>query len=229
MAEAETKTLPILSTNEMLKRLDQTQDQLLSAFTDRADKGKEFSYEHFYLYGIANRTLAQTRAFKHCVEDRNGLVATAMLRLQLDTALRLYALFWVADADTFSEEVFKGKQIDHLKAADGELMKDKYLRNKLVATYPWVETVYKHTSSSIHFSNRHILDALEVNDEATGACTLRLWSNKPDQPIEDYADCVAGFQHINMIILTAVQDWFERFDLFVGTAVNPANFGGHDT
>ena len=205
----------------MFEWLDQTPKDLLSAFTERFAKEKEFGHQHFFHYGIANRTLAQTRAFKQCVEDRNGLVVTALLRLQLDTALRLYALFWVADPNKFAEEVFKGKHIDHLKAADGELLRDKYLRSKLVATYPWVETVYKQTSGSIHFSNRHIFDALEVSDETTGACTLRLGPNKPNQTIEDYAECIAAFQHINMIILAAVQDWLERFDAFVGTKVNP--------
>lgn len=219
MNQTTTETLPLLPPDEMFQWIDRTQDQLLDTFERRFRKGKHFGHQHLFIYGIANRTLAQTRAFKQCVQDRNSLVAAALLRLQLDTALRLYALFWVADPNTFSEEVFKGNQIDRLKAADGEQMKDKYLRDKLVDRYPWVETVYKQTSSLIHFSNRHILDAFEINDEKTGSCTLQLGPNKPNQPIEEYTDCLAAFQHINMIILVAVQDWFDRFDVFVETDV----------
>jgi hypothetical protein len=215
-----TETLPLLPPDEMFQWLDRTQDELLTTFENGFKKGKQFGHQHLFLCGIANRTLVQTRAFKQCVEDRNSLVATALLRLQLDTALRLYALFWVTDPNTFSEEVFKGVQIDRLKAADGKQMKDKYLRDKLVVRYPWVETVYKQTSGSIHFSSRHILEAFEINDAETGSFTLQLGPNKPNQPIEEYADCLAAFQHINLIILAAVQDWFERFDVFVGTDAN---------
>lgn len=220
MNQTSTETLPHLPPEEMFQWLDRTQDELLTAFENRFKKGKQFGHQHLFLFGIAKRTLAQTRAFKQCVEDRNSLVATALLRLQLDTVLRLYALFWVADPNAFSEEVFNGKQIDRLKAADGEQMKDKYLRDKLFVRYPWVETVYKQTSSSIHFSSRHILESFEINDAETGSGMLQLGPNKPNQPIEEYADCLAAFQHINMIIVAAVQDWFERFDVFVGTEVS---------
>lgn len=217
MIEANVQTLPQMPVEEMFAWLDRTENELLTTYQDRISKGKEFGHQHLFLYGIANRTLAQTRAFRQCIEDRNGLVATALLRLQLDTALRLYALFWVADPNAFSYEVFSGAQIDRLKAADGERMTDKYLRAKLVSHYSWMETVYKQTSGSIHFSSRHIFDALEMKDAETGACTLCLGPNKPEKPIEYYSDCLAAFLHINMIILEAVRDWFQRFDVFVGS------------
>lgn len=217
MANPKSETLPQMSIDEMFAGLKKTNDDILTIHQNRISKGKEFAHQHFILYGITNRMLAQTRAFKHSVEDRNGLVATALLRLQLDTALRLYALFWVADPNAFSEKVFKGTQIDRLKAADGEQMTDKYLRGKLVSQYPWVDDVYKQSSGAIHFSNRHIFDALSVTDDKTGECKIQLGPNKPDQPIEEYSEYLTAFLHINMIIVEAVRDWFERFDVFVGT------------
>lgn len=129
--------------------------------------------------------------------------------------MRLYALFWISDPNTFAEQVFQGKQIDHLKAADGEQMKDKYLRGKLVETYPWMDSVYKQTSGAIHFSSRHVMSALEITNVETGAGQIRLGPNSPGQAIEEYTDCLAAFLHINMIIVAAVKDWFDRFDVFV--------------
>lgn len=107
---------------------------------------RPFGYRHVYLCGAARRALAQSRAFKSCVEDKNGLVALAILRLQLDTVLRLYALYWVADPEKFAQEVFNGKQIDRLKDEHGNLMKDRYLIDRLLSKNPWVESVYKNTS-----------------------------------------------------------------------------------
>src|SRR6266568_3735539 len=79
-------------------------------------------YQHLYLFGIARRALAQSAAFRKMIADRNSLVATAIVRMQLDTVLRLYALFWVADPEDFATKVFKGMPIDKLKAADGHVL-----------------------------------------------------------------------------------------------------------
>lgn len=213
-ADLHTKSLPKMPVFEMFSWLQRNQDELLTVYQTGLSSGSTIGDQHFYLCGIANRALAQTRAFKHCVEDRNELVAAALLRLQLDTALRLYALFWVTDPNDFAKQVFHGKQIDTLKAADGQQMRDKYLRKKLVGTYPWVETVYKQTSGAIHFSNRHIFSALDIKNAETGEAQFKIGPNVPDQPLDDYADCVAAFLHINMIIVAATRDWFERFDPF---------------
>ncbi len=102
-------------------------------------EGRAIGYPHLYMYWIARRALAQSRAFKGCVDDRNALVALALTRLQLDTVLRLYAIFWVADPGAFTKAVFDGRQIDRLKAADGQLMKDKYLIGRLAPRNPWIE------------------------------------------------------------------------------------------
>ncbi|MEH2474072.1 hypothetical protein V1281_004743 [Nitrobacteraceae bacterium AZCC 2161] len=59
-------------------------------------------HQHLYLFGIARRAIAQSAAFRQMVSSRNSLVASSIVRLQLDTVLRLYALFWVADPEDFA-------------------------------------------------------------------------------------------------------------------------------
>jgi hypothetical protein len=194
--------------------LERSERDLLQAYQSRLSTPGPIGYQHYYLFGIARRTLAQSRAFKACVADKNGLVALALVRLQLDTALRLYALFWVSDPEIFAKDVFEGKQIDRLKAADGKLMKDKYLLERIEARNPWAPSVYRNTSGLVHFSHRHIKSALRIEDSATGKAQIFIGPNNPEHVLSDFKEMLDAFLHINMMIVVAVQDWFARFDNF---------------
>jgi len=41
-------------------------------------------YQHFYLFGIARRALAQSVAFRQMIAQRNSLVGSLLIRMQLD-------------------------------------------------------------------------------------------------------------------------------------------------
>jgi len=173
---------------------------------------RPFGHQDLYLLGIARRTLAQARAFRQCVEDKNFLVAAALLRLQLDTVLRLYALYWVADPEAFAGRVFAGEQIDRLKAADGQQMKDRYLIDKLKDRNPWVETVYKNTSGLIHFSDRHIHAAIRIKGGDAGEAEFFLAPTNPSHSLTDFQELIEAFFHCTAMVGVAAGDWFERFN-----------------
>lgn len=172
---------------------------------------RPFGHQDLYLLGIARRTLANGQAFKKCVEDRNGLVAAALLRLQLDTVLRLYALYWVADPEDFAGRVFGGEQVDRLKAADGQQMKDRYLIDKIKDRNPWVEPVYKNTSGLIHFSDRHIHSAIRLDGD-DGAAQFLLGPTNPDHEFAEFQELLEAFFHCTGMIVVAAGDWFANFD-----------------
>lgn len=199
---------------QRLADLERSERELLEVYQSRLSTLGNIGYQHFYLSGIARRTLAQSRAFKACVADKNALVALALVRLQLDTALRLYALFWVSDPELFAKDVLEGKQIDRLKAADGQLMKDKYLLKRIEARNPWAESVYRNTSGLIHFSHRHIESALRMADSESGKAEIFIGSNNPEHTLSHFKEMLDAFLHINMMIVVAVKDWFARFDNF---------------
>jgi hypothetical protein len=167
-------------------------------------------YQHFYLFGVARRALAQSAAFRQTIADRNSLVALSIVRMQLDTVLRLYALFWVADPEDFATEVFNGTPINKLKAKDGKILSDNYLKQRVTKTNEWVPSVYKETSGYIHFSHRHIKAALEVIDRDTGHVELRIGAKDVGKSISYYGQALRAFRHLNLIIPVAAEDWFSR-------------------
>jgi hypothetical protein len=179
-------------------------------------------YQHFYLFGIARRALAQSAAFRQMVLSRNSIVASSILRLQLDTVLRLYALFWVADPEDFASKVFNGIAIDKLKAADGSLMKDKYLRDRIAVKNEWIPSVYAETSGYIHFSDRHIKAALHMKNSATGQAQVHIGPHDTGKSVSYYGELLRAFLHLNMMIPVAAEDWFSRIKN--GTSSDVAEF-----
>jgi hypothetical protein len=165
-------------------------------------------HQHFYLFGIARRALVQSAAFRQMIDTRNSLVASSIIRMQLDTVLRLYALFWVADPEDFAEKVFKGAPINRLKAKDGKLLSDKYLRDRLVPRYTWISDVYEETSGYIHFSNRHMKAALRGIDGDGRRVQLQIGPHDGDRPISYYGELLRAFRHLTIIIPVAAADIF---------------------
>jgi hypothetical protein len=196
------------SATRVLADIERSERDLLDLF-QKHSRGL-VGYQHFYLFGVARRALAQSVAFRKLIADHNSLVALAIARMQLDTVLRLYALFWVADPEDFAYKVFKGTPINKLKAADGRPLSDKYLSDRLAGRNDWIPAVYAATSGFIHFSYRHIKAALEMIDQEMGHAQLQIGPYDLGKSISYYGEPLRAFLHINLMIPVAAEDWFCR-------------------
>jgi uncharacterized protein (DUF952 family) len=72
----------------------------------------------------------------------------------------------------------------------------------------WVPAVYGETSGYIHFSNRHILAAIALQDKETGLTQIQIGPYDADKPVAYYGEVVRAFLHITMMIPVAAADWF---------------------
>jgi hypothetical protein len=196
--------------NLVLADIERSEREILALYEGHVSTPGPVGYQHFYLFGIGRRALAQSAAFRQMVLSRNSIVASSILRLQLDTVLRLYALFWVADAEDFASKIFKGTAINKLKAADGSLMTDGYLKGRVAARNAWIPTVYGETSGYIHFSHRHIKAALHMKDPATGQAQVQIGPHDAGKSVSYYGELLRAFVHLNMMIPVAAEDWFSR-------------------
>jgi len=198
--------------NLVLADIERSEREILNLYSGPVSTPGPVGYQHFYLFGIARRALAQSAAFRQMISSRNSIVASSLLRLQLDTVLRLYALFWVADPEEFSHQVFQGVAINKLKAADGSVMSDKYLKARVSEKNHWVSPVYAETSGYIHFSHRHIKVALRMKDSATGQGQVMIGPYDVDKSVSYYGELLRAFLHLNMMIPVAAGDWFSRIE-----------------
>jgi hypothetical protein len=159
--------------------------------------------------GGLNRSKAHIAGFRHLIEAKNLICAGALLRLQLDTALRFYAAFLVDKPHEFALAVLDGKRVRDLRDQGGHKMTDAYLVRKLGVEFPWVPRVYERTSGYIHLSATHLLSAMgqtEGSQELDRSVTIKIAAEDKALPNWIYIEAVDAFRASTEIFLR-VRAW----------------------
>ena len=186
-----------------------SEEEIVATCMNSMKSKPEFSVANMYGWGIARRAVALSHGYRSMVEQVNSIGALPMVRMQLDTALRLYAGFFAPKTHAFCKSVLAGEQVDRMKSDSGQKMKDRYLLERVSKKNPWMLDVYKLTSGYIHFSDKHIKEAFR---EGSGERELTVVIGPTDQgrEMKDFHEPSRCMVHLNMIIDTALSDWFER-------------------
>ncbi|MBK9623048.1 MAG: hypothetical protein IPO38_00390 [Rhodocyclaceae bacterium] len=117
-------------------------------------------------YGAIKRNLSTTTAITQMVSSWNMASARALLRVHIDTALRISAAWLVEQPHDFALKVIGGHRIDKLKDQAGAKLTDAHLVEIRAAEYPWLPKVYESLSGYIHFSGSHVFDSVaSLGDE----------------------------------------------------------------
>jgi hypothetical protein len=178
----------------------------------KADSGKLFPLDILAAATI-KRSMTLIKGFVALIKINNYTCAASLLRLQLDSCLRLFAAFIVDKPHELADNVFKGKPIREMKDRKGKLMTDKYLVKMLASKYEWMPSVYEATSGFIHLSERHLLSVFE---EAEGEhdIGLRIAADDENIPLELWIELADGF-------LVATDALFEYLKGWVFTKEHP--------
>ena len=128
-----------------------------------------------------------------CLTDRWNLAAAApLLRLQIDSLLKLVYLAHVEFADAVSKAILdEEKPFRKIKDSDGKFLTDARLRDHATRFYPWLDRVYDETSKLIHLSDRHLLFIIESFDDKTGTLGFFIGTgnqNRPESEIDNFLD-----------------------------------------
>lgn len=172
----------------------------------RADEGKLFGVD-LVIFAVMQRSLSLIDGFIVLLRQRNILCAAPLIRLQIDSIMRLYACWLVADYNAVAFQLLDGASLSKLKSTDGHSLTDSYLRRKVSEIYPWVESVYHKTSGFIHLSTPHMLSpvksisisqaSISVGCQATG----RQWTER------EMIDAVEGFTQATNSLLHLRNSW----------------------
>jgi hypothetical protein len=107
-------------------------------------------------YAVINRAIQLTDAYVTLANINNYISAIPFIRMQLDNALRFFAIMQVTDANDFFFYFMNGKPVCHYKSHSGEKLSDSYLATKVDAIFPGVLRLYKDTCDYIHLSKQHV-------------------------------------------------------------------------
>ncbi|MBA7716516.1 hypothetical protein ES703_125589 [subsurface metagenome] len=145
------------------------------------------------MIGVLKRSLDILDGCVSLVERWNFSAAAPLLRLQLDSLLRLVYLATLKDADAVSMEIIKGHSFRNMKDREGKKLTDARLRDYARPLYPWIDKVYKQTSKLIHFSDKHYF--LSVNSLNKQSRTVEHFigegvTNWPESEINSFLDAM---------------------------------------
>lgn len=148
------------------------------------------------LLAAAKRSVALPAGFVAMIEARNFHAAAPMVRMQLDTALRVAALRFVPNPHAYAAAVMEGIPVYKLKDDTGARLTDHLLLSRLAETFPWVTPVYKDASAFVHLSARHLWTSIAALDEAEHIVHFEIAAEDPARVPEDrYYEAVDAFYH----------------------------------
>ncbi|OSJ06105.1 hypothetical protein [Bradyrhizobium canariense] len=176
-----------------LKQLEQLEGELICKGARSVGAGTNLSYADFFIFGALRRTLAQSRGFRDLINSRNFPCAAAILRLQIDTAMRVNVLGLIDDVDQACRAVLDGEQFNRLKDRDGTKLSDAHLRRKLAEKHPWISKVYEQTSNFVHLSGKHFEVSIARTDDESRIAYFQISGHDPHRPEETYFEAVDAF------------------------------------
>lgn len=171
----------------------------------------------WYVLAAIKKTTSLTHAFCLLVRARNTLTAAALIRLQLDTALRISGLSLVDDLEVAGTHLMNDGNYRGLKSRDGRPLHDRLLHRNLNEHYPGVTAVYEATSSYVHLSAAHIKTGL-LACEGTSALVFHL--NGADDPKSDekLTEIVDSFEQATRLTADMIEDFLRyRYRHIPGT------------
>jgi hypothetical protein len=180
--------------------LGQAQKMLL------ADEGKIYPVDLLAMSAI-NRSMSMIGGVEVLIKSSNMICVRSLLRLQIDTALRFFALFLVDTPHVLAEKILDGQQINNIKDSSGNKMTDWYLRSKLEREHPWISQVYKNLSGYIHLSDRHMFAPVEKVDEASLSISFSIGEKDTKYPKESWIEVIDCLNDSTDIFLKYLKEW----------------------
>ena len=201
---------------EYLNKLSISRDKLITVTRKMlsANNGAMYPLDLFAI-GAVKRSLSTMSGFMLLIKSWNMICARALLRIQLDTAMRFYAAFLVDDPHEFAMKVMRGEQIRKMRDREKQLMTDAYLVSKMSKELKWLPAVYENLSGYIHLSGSHIFSSVEINDNDSGRISWVLTDDDTKFPESSWCEIITCFND-------AIGTFIEYLEGWTYTKGNPA-------
>ena len=197
---------------EKIEELSKLNDTIIQVGIDLITCYESLYVFDIFLTAILNRTLNVNRGFISEIQSNNFICAAPLVRIQLDSYLRLYASTLINyDVDEFAQKIINGESIRNLKDSKGIKMTDKYLVDEISTKrdFAWVKYIYNAANGFIHLSDKHILASSRVEE---GTRKIESIIRKDDEfiPIKEKEGAVEYQTLITQNIIQFVNSWIQQ-------------------
>lgn len=188
--------------DEHSKLLESTYDIGLRLMSSR--NGDIFTFDVLVMAAL-KRSAALQSGFREMILARNMICAGAILRLQLDTSLRMYGAWLVEDADEFASRILHGEKINAIRSGSGEKLTDRFLVESLAKEYPWVTALYEVCCDYVHFSSLHMWASSDGVDRENAVARVKISHVDRDLPDEYYVGSLVDSMSCTKILHELVE------------------------
>jgi hypothetical protein len=200
-----------------LERIRNQSNQAIQAALEmmRADKGALFPVDLLAL-GAVKRHVSTAAAFCTLIEEWNIVSARALLRLQIDTALRFSATWLVDNPHGFAGRVLAGERINRLEDSKGDRLTDQHLVEVRKAELPWLPEVYERLCGYVHLSASHIFASMERSQTVTDGgevvgyqVDMAIGPRDDKMPESSWMEIIRCFLETSEFLLRYLRGWTE--------------------
>lgn len=168
--------------NELETLLQSRREEILKTSMEvlKAGDGNLYTTD-FLVLAASNRSLALINGFIQLGEQKNFLCMAPIVRMHLDTVLRLHAATMVENSEEMAQTALEGKPLNTLKDKKGNKLTDAHMRSSFLSfwsaqghKFEWVNPVYQKTSGHIHLSAPHLFSMFEEVSPIEGTVQIAL-------------------------------------------------------
>lgn len=116
------------------------------------------------MWSFAQRSYALVDGFLGTFDTWNLLVAAPLVRLQIDTLVRLSYAATCPDMDALTTSLLDGVEFRAMKDETGNSLTDRRLVKRAQRLHPWLEPVYNTACGWVHFSPMHLFLGTQAED-----------------------------------------------------------------
>lgn len=170
----------------------------------------------YFIISVLKRSLSLVSSYCILINNENILSAIPLIRLQIDSLIRLSLLNLYPNHRELIINTLDGKQLKDFKIGKQKIT-EKFILDHLEKIYPNIKNIYYDTSGYIHFSYKHIIHSFPTINNRT-----KIIISEKDEFLPD--DIVAGYTFVmyeyTMEILGTMNKWSITKDNIKNTLEN---------
>jgi hypothetical protein len=173
---------------------------------------------------VMNRSYSLVDGFIDAFDSWNLVVAAPVLRIQIDSLVRLAYMASAPSSEEVAAYLIRGGEFRKLRDKGGKKLTDRRLIELADTAHPWVKGVYEATSGWVHLSPTHMYATWQVhdsepaeNEEETYKTLLGAIPTRPEQiPVSALRELLGGMTKATAEIFAYVEVWESRKGLPTG-------------
>lgn len=135
------------------------------------------------------RSTSLIEGFLALADMKNKFCAVPLIRMQLDSAMRVHASRLVNDPAAFVEHILKGGEPRKFKHCPTLDLRDCELHRRLTEKYPLTSDLYRDTNGYVHLSKQHLFEIFDWEGLRSGDFELTDFDALPPWPETDLKGC----------------------------------------